>query len=65
MRGSGRSPRGWTTPASRPSPRVLVALGRAAHDHPAIAEIDVNPVRVADGRAVALDALVVAEEEPR
>jgi hypothetical protein len=44
---------------------VLVALGRAAHDHPAIAEIDVNPVRVEGGRAVALDALVVADQEPR
>ena len=43
--------------------RVLVALGRAAADHPAIAEIDLNPLRVADGRAIALDALVVVAQE--
>ena len=45
--------------------RVLVALGDAAVDRPAIAEIDVNPLRVAGGETVALDALVVAIEEPR
>ena len=65
VRASARSRRAWTTRASRRWQRSLVALGRAAHDHPAIAEIDVNPLRVEGGRAVALDALVVADQEPR
>jgi acetyltransferase len=42
--------------------RVLVALGAAAHHHPRIREIDVNPIRVHDGTAVALDALLVLED---
>ncbi len=43
--------------------RTLVALGDAAAADPRIAEIDVNPLRVTGGEAVALDALVVLEEE--
>lgn len=39
--------------------RLAVALGTAALELPEIAEIDVNPVRVADGAALAADALVV------
>ena len=42
--------------------RTLVALGDAAAADPRIAEIDVNPLRVAGGETVALDALVVLEE---
>jgi acetyltransferase len=42
---------------------TLVALGDAAADDPRIAEIDVNPLRVHGSSAVALDALVVLEEE--
>ncbi len=38
---------------------LAVAVGQAALDHPEIMEIDINPVRVAEGRAVAADALVV------
>lgn len=38
---------------------LMVALGRLAQDCPQITEIDVNPVRVSDGRAVAADALIV------
>lgn len=41
--------------------RLAVALGAAALELPEIVEIDVNPVRVADGRALAADALVVME----
>jgi acetate---CoA ligase (ADP-forming) len=43
--------------------RTLVALGDAAVADPRITEIDVNPLRVTGGEAVALDALVVVEEE--
>jgi len=39
--------------------RLAVALGQAALELPEIAEIDVNPVRVADGVALAADALIV------
>ncbi len=42
--------------------RVVVALGDAADGHPRIREIDVNPLRVHDGEAVALDALLVLED---
>ena len=38
---------------------MLCALARAAADHPRICEIDVNPLLVGAGTAVALDALVV------
>ncbi|KQZ85235.1 hypothetical protein ASD56_02410 [Microbacterium sp. Root166] len=40
---------------------TAVAVGRLAIDVPEIAEIDVNPVCVHDGRAVAADALIVFE----
>jgi hypothetical protein len=42
--------------------RVLVSLGAAAADHPRIREVDINPLRVHEGQAVALDALLVLEE---
>lgn len=38
---------------------AIVGLSRMALDHPAIVEIDVNPLVVAAGRPVAVDALVV------
>ena len=72
--GRCRSPRRRRScAAARRSPRsstrrftaaatVLVALGRLAHDHPRVREIDVNPVRIADGAAVALDGLIVLDE---
>ncbi len=40
---------------------VLVALGRLASHRPEIAAIDINPLRVTGGTAVALDALIVLE----
>jgi acetate---CoA ligase (ADP-forming) subunit beta len=40
--------------------RSLIALGQIGLDHAAIAEIDINPMIIdADGRSVAVDALVV------
>jgi len=52
--------------------RCLRQLGRIGVDHPAIREIDINPLIIRDGQPVAVDALVVlqqplpqpAEEEP-
>ena len=44
--------------------RILVALGDIAHRYPGIAQIDVNPLKVRpDGSLVAVDALVVLQEE--
>ena len=40
---------------------VLVALGRLAVHRPDIAAVDINPLRVTGGTAVALDALIVLE----
>jgi acetyltransferase len=42
---------------------TLVALGEAAADEPRISEIDINPLRVVGGDAVALDALIVLTAE--
>ena len=41
--------------------RILIALGQLGLDTPAIKEIDINPVIVADGKGVAADALIVLE----
>jgi acetate---CoA ligase (ADP-forming) len=40
---------------------TLVALGRLALDHPRIAAVDVNPLILSAGGAIAVDALVVVE----
>ena len=46
--------------------RCLTSLGRIGLDHPAIREIDINPLIVRNGRPVAVDALVVLEApQPR
>ncbi|HWI74805.1 MAG TPA: acetate--CoA ligase family protein [Baekduia sp.] len=39
--------------------RTLVALSRLAHERPDVLECEVNPLIVADGQAVAVDALIV------
>lgn len=44
---------------------IAVAVGQLAHDVPSISEVDVNPVRIYDGRAVAADGLIVFDEEGR
>lgn len=41
----------------------LVALGRIGLEHPEIQEIDINPLIVAQGKPVAVDALVVLGSE--
>lgn len=43
--------------------RIAVAVGELAVDDPSISELDVNPVRVHEGRAVAADALIVFEDD--
>ena len=53
------SSRGLTASELDAVARLAVALGQAALELPEIAEIDVNPVRVADGVALAADALIV------
>ncbi|MEW6441102.1 MAG: acetate--CoA ligase family protein [bacterium] len=43
--------------------RSLIALGQIGLQNPAIKEIDVNPLKVQDGKPIAVDALVVLETE--
>jgi hypothetical protein len=42
---------------------MLVALGRLGADRPDVLEVDLNPVIATPSRAVAVDALVVLEED--
>ena len=42
---------------------TLVTLGRLAHEHPEIVEIDVNPMIIYDKATIAVDALVVISSE--
>jgi hypothetical protein len=39
----------------------MVGLGQIALELPEIAEVDINPVRLADGRAIAADALILVD----
>lgn len=41
--------------------RTLVGVGKCAVDNPEIAEIDINPLIVARGKPVAVDALVILD----
>ena len=43
---------------------LLIALGTIGLENSAVAEIDINPIKVIDGRPVAVDALVVLEKSP-
>ena len=43
----------------------LKSLGQIGLDHPAIREIDINPLIVRDGKPVAADALIVLEKPQR
>ena len=41
---------------------VAIAVGQLLADHPEIREVEINPLRVNEAGAVALDALVVLEQ---
>jgi acetyltransferase len=59
----GRLLDGWRggPPADRRAiARAIVALGRILLEQPALAEIEINPLRVVPGGVLALDALIVA-----
>ena len=43
---------------------VISAVARIAEQNPAIAEIDINPLIVEDGRPVAADALMILDPQP-
>ncbi|HXA34387.1 MAG TPA: acetate--CoA ligase family protein, partial [Acidimicrobiales bacterium] len=43
---------------------IMVALGQLALEVPEVTEVDVNPIRVADGAVCAADALVVVGQQP-
>ena len=43
---------------------IMVALGELALEVPEVTEVDVNPIRVAEGAACAADALVVVGQHP-
>ncbi len=41
---------------------ILEGVGRLALEHPEVAEIDINPLIVVDGKPIAVDALVVLKQ---
>jgi acyl-CoA synthetase (NDP forming) len=43
---------------------VILAVARIAEDHPAISEIDINPLIVEDATPVAADALMIVDPKP-
>ena len=53
--------RGLTKPELAVTARLMAALGQLGLELPDVAEVDVNPVRVADDAVRAADALVVLE----
>ncbi len=53
------SARGLTPPEQQQMAEVMVGVGTLALEFDAIAEIDINPIRVADGQVVAADALII------
>ena len=42
---------------------ILTAIGRIGLDHPQIKEIDINPLKLINGKPIAVDALVVLDSE--
>jgi acetyltransferase len=43
--------------------KAAEAVSRLAHEHPDVAEIDINPLICSDSETIAVDALVVVEPE--
>ena len=62
VRSSGPLGDALDEPAQHAVADVLVALGRLAAHRPDIAAVDINPLRVTGGAAIALDALIVLEQ---
>lgn len=54
--------RGLSPEEVREVAQIVVQVGHIALTHPEIAEIDVNPIRVDDGQAIAADALIVLDD---
>ena len=42
---------------------ILLAVGQIGVDHKAVKEIDIDPLKVHNGKPVAVDALVVLDQE--
>jgi acyl-CoA synthetase (NDP forming) len=43
--------------------KALIALGKIGLENPSIQEVDINPMKIRDGKAVAVDSLVVLVSE--
>jgi acetate---CoA ligase (ADP-forming) len=61
VRSSGPLGHALDEPGQHAVADVLVALGRLAAHRPDVAAVDINPLRVTGGSAIALDALIVLE----
>jgi acetyltransferase len=57
-----KPPRGVTAPDIGELEELLIKLSNIAVDFPEIAEIDINPLVIANGRACAVDARIVIDE---
>ena len=57
-----KPPRGVTRPDVGEIEELLTVLSNIVVDFPEIAEIDINPLVIADGRACAVDARIVIDE---
>ncbi len=42
---------------------ILVAVGQIGLDHEAVKEIDINPLKISQGRPIAVDALIVLAQQ--
>lgn len=55
--------RGGPAADCRALAEILVALGRLGLERPRLKEIDINPLKLSDGRPLAVDALVVLADQ--
>ncbi len=62
LRSMQKPPRGVVTPNLGELEEILIELSNIVVDFPEIAEIDINPVVVAGGKACAVDARIVIDE---